>query len=73
MRCQDCGSRLHAGVTDLPFKIGDRSIVVIKDVPVLQCDACPHYLLEDSVMAAVDAILARADEAVELEVVPFAA
>lgn len=73
MRCQNCGSRLRAEVTDLPFKVTDRCIVVIKQVPVLQCDACPEYLLEDHVMAAVDAILARVDQSAELEVVPFAA
>lgn len=47
--------------------------MVIKQVPVLQLDACPEYLLEDHVMAAVDAILARVDQTAELEVVPFAA
>lgn len=73
MRCRNCGSQLRAGVTDLPFKLTDRCIVVIKEVPVLQCDTCPEYLLEDGVMAAVDVILARVDQTAELEVVPFAA
>jgi YgiT-type zinc finger domain-containing protein len=27
-------------ITDLPFKIGDRSIVILKALPVLQCRQC---------------------------------
>ena len=73
MKCATCGSELRSVVTDLPFKVADHSIVVIKGVPVLQCDACPEYVLVDSVMASVDAILARVDQSTELEIIPFAA
>ena len=73
MKCTTCGSALHSVVTDLPFKVADQSIVVIKGVPLLQCDACPEYVLVDSVMGAVDSILARVDQTTELEIVRFAA
>jgi YgiT-type zinc finger domain-containing protein len=59
--------------SDLPFKIADHSIIVVRDLPVLQCVNCPEYLLEDAVMERVDAILARADSEAEVEVVGFAA
>jgi len=29
MRCRRCGALLHAGITDLPFKIGDSATVEI--------------------------------------------
>lgn len=59
--------------TDLPFKHSDRSIVVIKGLPVLLCDNCAEYSVEDSVMAVVEEILDAADDAAELSVIKYAA
>jgi YgiT-type zinc finger domain-containing protein len=73
MKCTTCGSELQSVATDLPFKVADHSIVVIKGIPVLQCAACPEYVLLDSVMASVDVILGRVDHTTELEIVRFAA
>jgi YgiT-type zinc finger domain-containing protein len=73
MKCTDCGSEMRQLRSDLPFKTADHSIIVVKDLPVLQCVNCPQYLLEDAVMDRVDAILARASGEAELEVVGFAA
>jgi YgiT-type zinc finger domain-containing protein len=73
MKCSVCGSEMRALRSDLPFKIADHSIIVAKDLPVLQCVNCPEYLLEDAVMKRVDAILARANSEAEVEVVGFAA
>ena len=64
---------MRAAVTDLPFKLSDRSIVVIKELPVLLCENCTEYALEDRVMATVDHILDSADDASELRVVKYAA
>jgi YgiT-type zinc finger domain-containing protein len=62
-----------AVTTDLPFKLSDRSIVVIKGLPVLLCENCTEYALEDRVMATVEHILDSADDASELRVVKYAA
>lgn len=64
---------MRAEVTDLPFKLNDRSIVVIKGLPVLLCQNCTEFALEDRVMATVDQILDSADDASELRVVKYAA
>lgn len=32
---------------NLLFKVSERTIVIIKDLPVLQCENCANYLLED--------------------------
>jgi len=64
---------MRASITDVPFKRSDRSIVVIKNLPVLLCDNCTEYSLEDAVMAVVEAILGAADDAAELSVVKYAA
>jgi YgiT-type zinc finger domain-containing protein len=73
MKCTTCGAFMGPITTDLPFKVGDHSIVVIKDVPVLQCSACPEYLLSDPDMERVEQILSAHHKDVELEVVRFAA
>jgi len=73
MKCTVCGAHMHAVTTDLPFKVSEDRIVILKQLPVLQCDACREYLIEDAVMGRIDALLARADSTAELEVIRYAA
>jgi YgiT-type zinc finger domain-containing protein len=73
MRCEVCGAELAAITTDLPFKVRELGIVILKGLPVLQCAQCPQYLLEDAVLARVDEILRRVDAGSELEVIRYAA
>lgn len=73
MRCEVCGAELTATMTDLPFKVRETGIVILKSLPVLQCANCPHYLIEDAVLARIDEILGRVDRGSELEIIPYAA
>ena len=73
MRCHVCGAHLRPDTTSLPFKVSDEAIVIIKDLPVVRCENCQEYLIEDAVMQRVDAILNRAGRTAELEVIRFAA
>lgn len=73
MKCSVCGTSLTAVCTDLPFKATETSIVIVKNLPLLQCGNCPQYLLEDSVLGRVDEILSQADHAAELEIIGYAA
>lgn len=73
MKCRLCGSTLQARTTDLPFKVGERTIVIIKNLPVLQCGNCAEYLIEDLVLSQVDEALAKVDTAAELEIIRYAA
>ena len=73
MKCAVCGGELRTRTTDLPFKIGDTSIVILKGLPVIQCARCPEYLIEDEVLRRVDDILARVEGRTELEIVRYAA
>jgi hypothetical protein len=36
MKCRVCGHTLRASITDLPFKVSNRTIVIVKDLPVEQ-------------------------------------
>ena len=73
MKCEVCGATLKAITTDLPFKVREPGIVILKGLPVLQCTSCPLYLLEDAVLAHVDQILSRVDGGIELEIIRYAA
>jgi hypothetical protein len=57
----------------LPFKTGDSSIVILRDLPVLQCRQCGDIELENSVMAKVEQVLSAVDRSAELEIIRYAA
>ncbi len=73
MRCTVCGAELTATRTDLPFKVRETSIVILKNLPVMQCGNCPEYLIADGVLSRVDEILARVDSGAEVEIIRYAA
>jgi YgiT-type zinc finger domain-containing protein len=72
MTCNKCGGKLERIITDLPFKIENDSIVIIKQLPVLQCQNCNEYLIEDSVMEKIDDILEHIDRTAEVEILSYA-
>src|SRR5215510_5146269 len=37
MRCMVCGAQMRSIITDLPFKLSEQRIVILKQLPVLQC------------------------------------
>lgn len=73
MRCRICGGALTRRATDLPFKIADSSIVIVKALPVLQCEQCGDTELDHATMLRVEQLLERVNRSAELEVVQFAA
>ena len=73
MKCQVCGSKMQAINTDLPFKVNNSTIVIMKALPVYQCENCSEYLLDDSVLVTVEKIIENVDDASELEVIKYAA
>ena len=73
MKCRVCGSAFGATTTDLPFKVSDRTIVILKHLPVAQCEGCSEYLIADTVLKKVEELLSKVDTSVELEIIPFAA
>jgi YgiT-type zinc finger domain-containing protein len=73
MKCGVCGGELKTASTDLPFKINEDTIVIVKGLPVLQCTNCPEYLIEDEILRWVDEVLAKVEGGTELEIVRYAA
>jgi YgiT-type zinc finger domain-containing protein len=60
-------------ITDLPFKTDIHAIIIIKNLPVMQCGNCSEYLIEDQIMQKVDDIINRMDRGAEVEILNFAA
>ncbi len=73
MTCHVCGAHMSDTQTNLPFKVSQTTIVILKELPVLQCDGCGEYLLDDSIMEHVEQIFERVDMTAELEVLKYAA
>lgn len=73
MNCRICGGPLEPRITDLPFKTGDCSIVILKNLPVLQCSQCDETELEHATMLRVEELLGGVDRSAELEVIRYAA
>jgi YgiT-type zinc finger domain-containing protein len=73
MKCRICGGAMEERVTDLPFKTGDTSIVIVRSLPVLQSRQCGETEMESVAMSRVDSLLAAVDRSAGLEVVRYAA
>jgi YgiT-type zinc finger domain-containing protein len=73
MKCHLCGGRMENLRTDLPFKLENHRIIVVKDIPVEQCSSCGEYMICDPVMESLDFLFESMDEAAELEIRRFAA
>ena len=64
---------MNSVISDLPFKTTENSIVILKSLPVLQCENCPEYLIENAVLSRIDEILVGISGEAELEVIRYAA
>lgn len=73
MKCHLCGAKMRSITSNLPFKVNDTTIVIMKDLPVIQCNVCGEYLLDDPVLKRVEAIIEKVDAAAELEIIRYAA
>ena len=73
MKCAVCGAEMRSASSDLPFKTTEQTIVILKSLPVLQCENCAQYVIEDAVLRRVDQILENVDGAAELEIILYAA
>ena len=72
MICHNCGNSLENITTNVPFNLNGDCIVIIKRLPVLQCQNCYEYVIEDEVLEKVDMILNEMDTKSELEVLSYA-
>ena len=72
MKCRQCGGTMQSIIADLPFKTRNSAVVIIRDLPVLQCGSCREYELEDETMKYVDKKLSSLSNSTELEIFRYA-
>ena len=73
MKCRVCGGSMISKYSDLPFKVSDTTIVVLKSLPVWECVQCHDTEFEHATWHNVEKILAGVDTSAELEVIRYAA
>ncbi len=72
MKCRQCGGTMQNIIADLPFKTRNSAVVIIRDLPVLQCGSCREYELEDETMKYVEMKLSSLSNSTELEILRYA-
>ena len=72
MKCHVCGSEMNSIITNLPFKVNELTIVILKDLPVFQCSNCTEYLLDDNVLKHIENIFDQVNEKAEIEIIKYA-
>jgi len=73
MPCTVCGATLRLTTSDLPFKVREHTIVILKNLPVLECVNCVQYLIADREFSRVEQMLAQVNGAAELEILRYVA
>ena len=73
MKCHICSGDMREIKTNLPFKLDDQQILVIKAIPVIQCSSCGEFLISDKVMEHLDNLINAMDKEAELEIRRYAA
>lgn len=72
MKCHICGGKMSPVITDMPFKVSNTSIVIIRQMPVDECVNCGQYLIDDSVMECVERKIKNVGSGSELEIIQYA-
>jgi hypothetical protein len=60
-------------VSDLPFRVNRSAMIILRDLPLMECSECSAYALEDVVMERVHEIVQRLRSPSHLDAVRYAA
>jgi YgiT-type zinc finger domain-containing protein len=73
MKCHVCGTPMKPVVTDLPFRIDRLVVIILRELPLLECGKCSAYALEEMVMERVHEIVQSLASPCHLDGVRYAA
>ena len=73
MKCHVCGTSMTRVVTDHPFRVNRSVMIILRDLPLLDCRECGAYAFEENVMERVHEIVARLRSPSHLDAVRYAA
>jgi len=60
-------------VTDLPFRVNRSVMIILRDLPLMQCIECGAYAFEERIMERVHEIVQRLKSPSHLDAVLYAA
>jgi len=72
MKCHVCGTSMTRGLSDLPFRVNQSVIIILRDLPLMECTECDAYAFEEKVMERVHEIVERLDSPSHLDAVLYA-
>ena len=73
MECHVCGTSMTGVVSELPFRVNRSVMIILRDLPILECTECGAYAFEEKVMERVHEIVERLQAPSHLEAILYAA
>jgi YgiT-type zinc finger domain-containing protein len=73
MKCYVCETSMTRVVSDLPFRVNRSVMIILRDLPLMECSECGAYVFEESVMERVHEIVQRLKSPSHLDPVLYAA
>lgn len=73
MKCHVCGTSMIRVVSELPFRVNRSVMIILRDLPLMECSECGAYALEAMVMERVHEIVERLDSPSHLDAVLYPA
>lgn len=59
MLCPLCKGAMEKGVANLPYRLSDKQLVVLVDVPALVCEQCGDEYIEIAVVRKIEKMLEK--------------
>jgi hypothetical protein len=73
MKCHVCGTSMTRVVSELPFRVNRSVMIILRDLPLMECTEYGAYAFEQKVMERVHEIVERLDSPSHLDAVLYAA
>lgn len=71
MNCHVCGTSMTRIVSDLPFRVNRSVMIILRDLPLMQCIECGAYAFEERVMERVHEMVERLQSPSHLDAVLY--
>ena len=73
MKCHVCGNSVTRVVSDLPFRVNRSVMIILRDLPLMECSDCGAYAFEERVMERVHEMVQSLRSPSHLDAVRYAA
>lgn len=73
MKCHVCGTSMTPVISDLPFRVNWSVMIILRDLPLMQCTECNANAPEETVMKRVHEIVEKLRSPSHLDTVLYGA